>query len=162
MFETDATGAPVEIEDLDADGLLGLLEQRKLDTRASERGKLRVAAQWCAVHPATADTGVATWGGASLPGVLGVDESLGGAGTPAVSAFAPEPVAASLGISTTAGMRLIADALDLQHRLPRIWHLVETLQVEPWQARQVAQATHPLSKQAAGFVDERLAPILPS
>ena len=32
----------------------------------------------------------------------------------------------TLGISTAAGMRLIADALDLQHRLPRIWRLVET------------------------------------
>src|SRR6476469_3808852 len=162
MIETDATGAPVAVEDLDDDQLLAVLEQRKLDTRASERSKLRVAAQWCVVHPATADTGVATWGGPSLPGVLGVDESLGGEGTPAVSAFAPEPVAATLGVSTAAGMRLIADALDLQHRLPRIWHLVETLQVEPWQARQVAQATHPLSKEAAGFVDGRLAPVLPS
>ena len=36
----------------------------------SERGKLRIAAQWCVVHPATADTGVATWGGASLPSFL--------------------------------------------------------------------------------------------
>ena len=94
--------------------------------------------------------------------MLGVDESLGGEGTPAVSAFAPEPVAATLGISTASGMRLIADALDLQHRLPRIWRLVETLQVEPWQARQVAQATHPLSQEAAAYVDERLAPVLPS
>lgn len=162
MFETDATGAPVAVEDLDADALLRLLEQRKLGARAEERGKLRIAAQWCVVHPATADTGVATWGGASLPGVLGVDESLGGEGTPAVSAFAPEPVAATLGISTAAGMRLIADALDLQHRLPRIWRLVERLEVEPWQARQVAQATHPLSLAAAGYVDERLAPVLPS
>ena len=83
------------VEDLDDDELLAVLEQRKLDTRASERGKLRLAAQWCVRHPATADTGVATWGGASLPGVLGEDESLGGAGTPAVSAFAPEPAASS-------------------------------------------------------------------
>jgi len=131
MFETDATGDPVAVEDLDDDQLLAVLEHKRTEARAAERGKLRLAAQWCARHPATADTGVATWGGASLPGVLGVDESLGGAGTPAVSAFAPEPVAATLGLSTTAGMRLIADALDLQHRLPRIWHLVETLQVEP-------------------------------
>ncbi|WP_180935902.1 hypothetical protein [Nocardioides ungokensis] len=65
-----------------------MLEQRKLDARAAERGKLRIAAQWCVVHPATADTGIATWGGASL---LDEDESLGGDGTPAVSAFAPEP-----------------------------------------------------------------------
>src|SRR6187401_974021 len=162
MLELDAMGQPVLVEDLDHDGLLALLEHKKYAARADERSKLRVAAQWCVVHPATADTGVATWGGASLPGVLGVDESLGGEGTPAVSAFAPEPVAATLGISTASGMRLIADALDLQHRLPRIWHLVETLQVEPWQARQVAQATHPLSREAAGFVDERLAPVLPS
>ena len=46
-------------------------------------------------------------------------------GTPAVSAFAPEPVAAALGVSTLTGMKLIADALDLQHRLPKIWRLVE-------------------------------------
>ena len=35
-------------------------------------------------------------------------------------------------------MKLIADALDLQHRLPKIWRLVEDLAVEPWKARQVA------------------------
>src|SRR5512142_845225 len=155
MFETDATGAPVIVEDLDDDQFLALVEHKRTESRAAERGKLRLAAQWCARHPATADTGVATWAGASLPGVLGQDESLGGEGTPAVSAFAPEPFAATLGISTAAGMRLIADALDLQHRLPRIWRLVERLEVEPWQARQVAQATHTLSKEAAGYVDER-------
>src|SRR6478752_4351565 len=99
MFETDATGAPVIVEDLDADTLLMLLEHKKYAARATERAKLRLAAQWCVLRPATADTGIATWAGASLPGVLGQDESLGGEGTPAVSAFAPEPVAATLGIS---------------------------------------------------------------
>ncbi|GAB3780883.1 HNH endonuclease [Nocardioides ungokensis] len=159
MFETDATGEPVEVADLDAAGLLEVLEQRKLDARAAERGKLRIAAQWCVVHPATADTGIATWGGASL---LDEDESLGGDGTPAVSAFAPEPLAATLGVATETGMKLIADALDLQHRLPRIWRLVETLAVEPYKARHVAQATHRLSREAAAYVDEQLAPRLPS
>ncbi|MFC4812966.1 hypothetical protein, partial [Paenibacillus sp. GCM10023250] len=86
-------------------------------------------------YVATADTGVATWGG---PSVLLTDESLGGDGAPAVAAFAPGPVAATLGISTAAGMALIADALDLQFRLPRIWRLVEQLAVEPYRARQVA------------------------
>ena len=43
-------------------------------------------------------------------------------------------------------MKLIADALDLQHRLPRIWRLVEALEVEPYKARHVAQATHRLSE----------------
>ncbi len=128
----------------------------------TERAKLRLAAQWCVLHPATADTGVATWAGDALPGVLHQDESLGGEGTPAVSAFAPEPVAAALGVSTLTGMKLIADALDLQHRLPRIWRLVEDLAVEPWKARQVAQATHVLSKAAAAYVDDQLAPKLAS
>ena len=59
------------VEDLDADQLLALLEHKRTEARAAERGKLRIAAQWCVVHPATADTGVATWGGASLPGVFG-------------------------------------------------------------------------------------------
>ncbi len=150
MLEVDAMGQPVVVEDLDADWLLALLEEKKYAARADERAKLRLAAQWCVLHPATADTGVATWAGDALPGVLHQDESLGGEGTPAVSAFAPEPVAAALGVSTLTGMKLIADALDLQHRLPKIWRLVEDLAVEPWKARQVAQATHALSKAAAG------------
>jgi hypothetical protein len=57
---------------------------------------------------------------------------------------------------------LIADALDLQFRLPRIWRLVNRLEVDPWRARQVARATHRLSKQAAAWVDEQVAPTLPT
>ncbi|GAA2139851.1 hypothetical protein GCM10009844_08980 [Nocardioides koreensis] len=162
MLEVDAMGQPVVVEDLDPDWLLDLLDDAKIAARVAERSKLRLAAQWCVRHPATADTGVATWAGDALPGVLNADESLGGEGTPAVSAFAPEPVAAALGVSTLAGMKLIADALDLQHRLPRIWRLVEDLTVDPWKARQVAQATHPLSREAAGYVDAQLAPRLAS
>ena len=60
MFELDAMGQPVVVEDLDPAGLLAVLEQRKLGARAEERGKLRLAGQWCVLHPATADTGVAT------------------------------------------------------------------------------------------------------
>jgi len=163
MFETDAAGEPVEVADLDAAGVLAILEQRKIGARVEERGKLRLAGQWAVVHPATAETGTATWAGASLlGGDLNKDESLGGEGTPAVSAFAPEPFAATLGVATTTGMTLIADALDLQHRLPRIWGLVEALEVEPYKARHVAQATHRLSKAAAAYVDDRLADRLPS
>ncbi|GAA2144156.1 hypothetical protein GCM10009844_17390 [Nocardioides koreensis] len=162
MLEVDAMGQPVVVEDLDPDWLLALLDDAKIAARVAERSKLRLAAQWCVRHPATTDTGVATWAGDALPGVLNADESLGGEGTPAVSAFAPEPVAAALGVSTLAGMKLIADALDLQHRLPRIWRLVEDLRVDPWKARHVAQATHPLSREAAGYVDAQLAPKLAS
>ncbi|WP_180933225.1 HNH endonuclease signature motif containing protein [Nocardioides ungokensis] len=153
MFETDAAGDPVEVADLDATALLAFLDQRKLDARIAERDKLRAAAHWCVLHPATAETGTATWGGASLlGGDLDGDESLGGDGTPAVS-VRPEPARGRAGGGHT-GMKLIADALDLQHRLPRIWRLVESLAVEPYKARHVAQATHRLSRDAAAYVDD--------
>jgi hypothetical protein len=51
---------------------------------------------------------------------------------------------------------MLADALDLQHRLPRIWARVEALEVPPWRARQVAQETRRLSKEAAAHVDRTL------
>ncbi|WP_180934179.1 hypothetical protein [Nocardioides ungokensis] len=93
------SGEPVEVADLDAAGLLEVLEQRKLDARAAERGKLRIAAQWCVVHPATADTGIATWGGASL---LDEDESLGGR-HPGGLRVRPRTLAATLGVATETG-----------------------------------------------------------
>jgi hypothetical protein len=74
-----------------------------------------------------------------------------------VAAFAPEPFAAALGISTMAGMRLLADALDLAHRLPTVWRKVQALEVAPWRGRRLAQASHGLSRQAAAYVDSRLA-----
>ena len=74
-----------------------------------------------------------------------------------VAAFTPEPFAAALGVSTLTGLQLLADALNLQHRLPRIWEAVEALAVAPWKARKIAQATHHLSKAAAASVDAQLA-----
>jgi hypothetical protein len=162
MFETDLTGQPVLVDELDADWLLALLAEKETAAREAERGKLRLAAQWCALHPATAETGVATWGDTGLPGMRDHDESLGGEGTPLVAAFTPEPFAAALGVSTMTGMQLLADALDLQHRHPRIWARVDALEVAPWKARKVAQATHGLSQAAAAYVDAELADRLDS
>jgi hypothetical protein len=162
MFETDLTGQPVLVDELDADWLLVLLAEKETAAREAERGKLRLAAQWCVLHPATAETGVATWGDTGLPGMWDHDESLGGEGTPLVAAFTPEPFATALGVSTVTGMQLLADALDLQHRHARIWARVDALEVAPWKARKVAQATHGLSQAAAAYVDAELADRLDS
>ncbi len=162
MLITDAWGEPVELDELDGAGLLSVLEGERLRGRGVERDKLRVAAQWCVLHPATADAGVACWDPSGLPGVLTEDESLGGEGTPAVAAFTAEPLGAALGISTHAAKKLVADTLDLQHRLPQIWKRVEVLAVEPWKARKVAELTHRLGKAAASDVDAALAPVLGS
>ena len=74
-----------------------------------------------------------------------------------MAAFTPEPFALALGMSPSAGAQLIADALDLRHRLPILWKRVSRLEVPAWQARRVARQTHRLSKAAAIWVDEQLA-----
>src|SRR5918994_7511523 len=52
---------------------------------------------------------------------------------------------------------LIADALDLRHRLPRLWDRVMTGGVRAWQARKIAETTRPLSWEAASELDLALA-----
>src|SRR5918995_2079228 len=103
-----------EVGDLDPVGVLGAAAEAEQAERRAAFGKLQLAAHWADLHPATADTGVETPGG---PALL-ADESLGGEGTPLVAAFTPEPFALALGMSPGAGAQLIADALDLRHRLP--------------------------------------------
>ena len=57
---------------------------------------------------------------------------------------------------------MLSDVLDLVHRLPAAWAKVEALQIAPWRARRLAQATRGLSKEAAAHVDRELAPVLDS
>ena len=99
-----------EVEDLEPAALLELAAANERELREREAFKLRLAYQWAVMHPATADSGVETWGGAVLPTILTNEESLGGDGTPAVAAFTSEAFAAAIGASPTAGAQLIADA----------------------------------------------------
>ncbi|MDX6360634.1 MAG: hypothetical protein QOH37_3688 [Nocardioidaceae bacterium] len=149
------------LDELEPGELLERVAQAERCERAAALCKLELAVQWCVLHPATAETGAAVRG-AGLPGLADCDEALGGDGCPAVSAFAPEPFAAALGVSSTTGMQLLADALDLTHRLPRIWQRVRALEVPAWKARRVAQATHTLSRDATAYVDAHLADRLAS
>src|SRR5690349_23770807 len=87
--------------------------------REAEVHKIRIAYQWAIAHPAL--DACETPRGPSLPSVLTAPENLGGAGTPPVAAFTPEPLAVALGCSPTSASALLADALDLHHRLPLLW-----------------------------------------
>src|SRR4249919_1527838 len=141
-----------EVGDLDPTGVLEAAAQAEQAERRAAFRKLELAAHWADLHPATQDTGVETPGGPALM----ADESLGGDGTPAVAAFTPAPLALALGMSPSAGAQLIADALDLRHRLPLLWKRLSRLEVPAWQARRVARQTHRLSKTAAIWVDKQL------
>jgi hypothetical protein len=147
-----------KVDDLDASMLLAAAAATERESRMVELQRLELAVQWCVLHPATADTGVATHDpDTTLPGVLGLDESLGGEGTPAVAAITPEPFAAAMGMSPAGGTQLLADALDLTHRLPLLWRRVQDLAIPAWQARRVAQHNYTLSLAAVRWVDARLA-----
>ena len=161
MIETDSGNFPVVVEDLTEDWLLALVEESEVQSRTAERRKLRYALQWAKLHPALVPEDAATWG--DMGGrERDCDLRIAGEGTPLVAAFTAEPFAAALGVSTRAGMSLIADALDIAHRLPHTQALLDDLKIAPWRARKLAQATRTLSKEAAAYVDRELAKVLDS
>ena len=147
----------VEVEDLDPAGVLAGIADAERRDREVQREKLRLAYQWCVLHPATSESGTATWGDAGLPGLSDCDASLGGDGSPAVAAFVAEELGAAMGVSTQSAMSLMADALDLRHRFPLLWATVEALGVAPYKTRRVAADTRSLPFEGARWVDEQLA-----
>ena len=139
-----------------ADGAL-LSEAMEIEAllREAEVHKLRIAYQWAIAHPAL--DACETPSGPALPSVLTAPETLGGAGTPAVAAFTPEPLAVALGCSPASASALLADALDLHHRLPLLWDQTRAQLVPAWKARRVATRTRHLSAEAARWVDRQVA-----
>jgi len=80
----------------------------------------------------------------------------GGAGTPAISEFCVAEFGVLHGTGAMTAQMLIADALDLRHRLPRLWAQVRAGQVLAWQARKVAEMTRALSWDACAEIDAQL------
>ncbi|MCW2794525.1 hypothetical protein [Nocardioides sp.] len=156
MIETDRGCFPHEVDNLDADTLLAHAQDASIQQRLAERRLLNYAARWCVLHPTKAETGHATWSDLGEADVLDRDEPIGGDGTPLVAAFTAEPLAAALGISTRAGIQLMADALNREHRLPKTHKGVQSLDIAPWRGRRLARATASLSLEAARYVDEQL------
>ena len=151
------SAAAIEVEDLDDVALLAAASEAERRDREVQLTKLRIAYEWCVRHPATAETGTATWGDAGLPGLGDCDASLGGDGTPEVAPFVAEELGAAMGVSTQSAMSLMADALDLRHRFPLLWAQVEDWHVAPYKTRRVAEDARSLPFEAARWVDEELA-----
>ncbi len=110
---------------------------------------------WARLHPCPAEETPAHWGQLDLHG-----ESvcpLAGEGAPWVAEFAPAELGAALGIGVEAAKQLLGDALELAHRLPRLWALVQALVVPAWRARMIARETRDLSLEAAAFADRLVA-----
>jgi hypothetical protein len=63
-------------------------------------------------------------------------------------------------MSDGSASRLLADALDLRHRLPSTWTAVHTGRVPAYQARHIAKTTRQLNAIQTRLVDDRIAPAL--
>ncbi len=84
---------------------------------------------------------------------------LAGVGAPLVREFAPADLGAALGISLDAARHLLADSLELVHRLPRLWEHTRAGRVPLWRARQISRETHDLGPEAVAFADRLLAAV---
>jgi 5-methylcytosine-specific restriction endonuclease McrA len=135
--------------------ILAFARARKADANAAEVDVLVAAAEWAEHHATT------LW--AEDPAVharAGGDERpllVAGDGVPSIREFAVPDFAAALNLSTDAGRQLIGDALELRHRLLRVWDAVGEGGCPVWRARRIAQATISLPVEGAGFVDAQLA-----
>src|SRR3954452_6294572 len=125
---------------------------RKAEQQAAVE-QLELALEWARLHPCPTGETPAHWGEADLH-----DEGLvplAGPGAPWVAEFAPVHLAAALGVTHDAGRQLVADALELNHRLPRLWQQVRAGAVPVWRARLIARETTAPSEKKA-LVAQRL------
>ena len=139
-----------EVGKLDAAGAAAAVSAAHQHVVEQECLLLQLAAHWADLHHPDTLTGESNAGVA--PGRERA-RRLGGEGTPEVLEFAAAELGARQGTTTGAGRALMADAMDLRHRLPQLWARVLAGGVRVWRARKVAQATRHLSRDAAAQVD---------
>lgn len=156
LVEVQRSGLPVVVDGVADEFVLQLAEEAEVKAREADRSKLRIATHWAERHQVDDVLRAAHWSDADPRDIC---EAIGGEGTPLVHEAAVAPLAAALSVSAHAAMQLMADGLDLKHRLPETLDAVEELRLAPWRGRQIAQLTHRLSVEAAAYVDARVAPV---
>jgi hypothetical protein len=138
--------------------LLVAAKERRRIADAAEAELLELACAWADAHPPESIHDAAAF---QVPGTER-EEQIAGDGCPLVAEFCVAEFGAVLGMSTVSAKHMIGQALELRHRLPRLYRRVLAGSVPAWRARRVADATihaHPaLPKEAAGWVDQQIAP----
>jgi hypothetical protein len=137
---TDTETAP-DVRDLDASAVLDAVVSARRAADQAEADLLALAVHWVDLHPVTDEHPAATFptqrsGGLAAalgPGFF-ARAPLAGDGTPGVAEYAVEELAAALGLSHLAGLSLVAEAVELRHRLPRLWALVQDGRLQAWRA----------------------------
>jgi hypothetical protein len=139
----------VELPAVGAAQLAALIEQNHAELMARECRMLQLACAWADAHYLDS-------GGDDYQPLIQRASVWGGEGTPEVSEYCAAELGALQGTGIMAARSLIADALDLRYRLPRLWNRVLTGGVRARQARKIAEQTRPLSWEACADVDHAL------
>ena len=159
-----AVGDLRDVRELDARGVVAAIVASRRIADEHEARLLALAVHFVDLHPVAPGRPAASWDpGERLPVTAKPQarrdrsERIAGEGTPGVAQYAVEELGAALGVSYRTALQLVADALELCYRLPRLWGLVQAGRLQAWRARQVAQLTVDVSPVVAGFVDRQLA-----
>jgi hypothetical protein len=135
---------PPAADEASADQLLTLATHALRSRRLAEVDELRLAIEWAVRHGHPRDK--------RDPMV-----TPGGDGTPTLREHAIPELAMARETHPATTRALIADALDLAHRLPRTWAIVQAGECEPWVARKVAVISRPLLSEQVDRVDRAVA-----
>ena len=146
-------------DDLSPNALLASIKTARATEDAAAARQLTLAAQWADLHPPESIHSAAAFT------VRGCEheEPIAGQGCPLVAEFCVAELGTVLGISTSSAKKLIGHALELRHRLPRLWTQVQSGRVPAWRGRLVAETTihsaPSLTPEAAGWVDSQVAAV---
>ena len=149
---------PDRVDELTAGQVLTTTREMKRLEDAAAAGRLLLACAWADRHPALEPGEEATFVTRDPDGG-GLHTPISGRGCPQVTEYAVAEFGAVLGESTAAAKTLIGQALEIRHRLPRLWALVQAGRTPAWRARLVTAETiaADLTPEAADFVDRQVA-----
>ncbi|HEY1135241.1 MAG TPA: DUF222 domain-containing protein [Nocardioides sp.] len=147
-----------------ATALIDAVRECSHTARLAEAAAFAAVGDWADAHTSDAVVGdpigaLGEWLDPERAEALAGDQflELGGPGAPVVAEFCIGEIAAIRGCSFDSARRLVGDAVELRHRLPRVHARVVAGEVEVWRGRRIAQQTRVLSFEGAGFVDAHIA-----
>jgi hypothetical protein len=159
MIEVLEAGSEAGVDALGPAALLASIRSRKAAEDRAAADVLDLAARWADLHPPESIHSAASFTVAGCER----EEPIAGAGAPLVAEFCVAELGTVLGITSVSAKKLIGHALELRHRLPRLWAQVHTGSVPAWRARAVAEvtihSTPALTVEAARFVDDQVAAV---
>jgi hypothetical protein len=133
------------------EAVLARAEENLRTSRAAGAERLELAYEWAQLHRRSPNDRRSGWTWISL-GAAGTD----------IYEYAAAELGISLELHPLTAQNLMADAIDLMDRLPRVWEAVQSLELEAWVGRKIARATRELDQGSAMNLDAALADALGS